>query len=248
MPVGHTFFLREFHQGHQTQGDGGDQEDDGEHLVEGECLLDPGHVHAQAAEAAQPLADDRADDAVGRGNPQSGEELRQGRGEFDVAEDLHPARAHGPEQADGVPVRAAEAVEQAHRHREEGGDDDQDDLRGHLIAEPQHQQRRDGHGGHRLGDDEQGIEGFVQDLEGVHQHRHGEAEGHAQHKAEKCLPQGDQGVLPQQGQLADEGPDHLHRAGQHIPRHQTQHGHALPDGQQCRHGDDRRQITPERAW
>ena len=81
-------------QGHQGQGNGGDQEDHREHLVEGESLLHTGHVDTQTAEAAQPLADDRTHHTVGRGDAQTGKELGQGGGELDVAENLPSARTH----------------------------------------------------------------------------------------------------------------------------------------------------------
>lgn len=95
MPIGHTFLLCQFHQRHQSKGDAGDQEDDSEHFVKGEGFLHPGHVHAQTAEAAQPLADNRAHNAVSRGNPKPGKELGQRSGEFNVAENLQTVRAHG---------------------------------------------------------------------------------------------------------------------------------------------------------
>ena len=92
MPIGHTFSFCIVHQGHQRQGDAGDQEDHREHLVKGEGLLHPGHVDTQTAEAAQPLADDRTHHAVGSGDTKAGEKLGQGRGEFDVPEDLRAVK------------------------------------------------------------------------------------------------------------------------------------------------------------
>lgn len=94
----------QFHQGHQGQGDDGDQDNHGKHFVKGVGLFHPGHVNTQAAEAAQPLADDGTHHGVGCGDPQSGKEVGQGGGALEIPENLPASGAHGPQQAHGVGV------------------------------------------------------------------------------------------------------------------------------------------------
>ena len=231
-----AYALEQADEAHQAQRKRGDDQDRREHLVVGERLADARHIHAQAAHAAEPLGDDCGDDGVGGADLEAAEELLGGCGELRVDEDLQVGGVHRAHEVDDVAVNRGEAVGERHGHGEERREHDEDDLGEDAIAEPQHQERGDGDGGHGLRERDEGLDGETERLITVHEDGEDEAEHHADGESEPRLEKRRHRMRPDEREVAHQRGDHGDGARQHERRDETERAGSLPYGE---HGGNR---------
>src|SRR6266545_3371569 len=146
----------------EPNAEGGRQQDRREDQVHPERVLRQLHPDPQALVGADVLAEDRPEDGVGRGDPQSREQRRQAGWPAELPEDLAPGRPERAKQVRRVHRGGGEAVEQSDRDRKERDEDDDEDLRRQPEAEPDDEERRDRHDGHGLRRDEERLEGAAE--------------------------------------------------------------------------------------
>jgi len=152
----------------------------------------------EAVAGARLLGEDRADhrdrDRDLGAREQGGERGRA----LDVAERLGAGGVERAHELAQVGIHRGEAVERRHDDGEEADQADDGELRGEVVAEPRHEQRRHDHDRNGLRGHEQGIGGAAQGAREVDGHRQRDACGQRHGDAEQHLAGRDGEVVPQQ--------------------------------------------------
>ena len=190
------------------------------HLRIVEVVVGEGDLVAEAAGRQDELARDDADEGVGDGELQPGEEMRRGGRQADVP-DLGQQRealhARGLQQH---PRDAVEAAEGRHDHRHHGEQGREHDQRHGAQAEDHDQQRIEGEVRQRVVGREERIEGAAQRRQPVEHAAQGEAadDRQAHGDADRGKRLADVVVELARGQQLDHRLDHGRRRDHQLGR------------------------------